>query len=156
MPGQPSPADGTWPSKFAQVLAETLAGSRPPDQIVPWTTDQARRRIGQLGPLLAATHRPRVRRILVTSPASGVLEMTVIVGVGPRVRAVAVRLEQAGHRQSRARVPEDVPEVAAAPSQPVRADMPPFARHPGRGDPDTASGWLDEAVRWRCTAVEAA
>src|SRR5690348_6842956 len=31
-----------WPSRFAQVLAETLAGSRPPGQMVPWTTEMAR------------------------------------------------------------------------------------------------------------------
>lgn len=89
------PVTGSWPGQFAQVLAETLAGARPPEQIVPWTTEQARQRISQLGPLLAAAHRPRVRRVIVTSPARGVLEMTVIVGLGTSVRALAVRLERA-------------------------------------------------------------
>src|SRR5215472_14143189 len=37
--GRPAPG---WQSRFAQVLAETLAGSRPPRQIQPWTTQQAR------------------------------------------------------------------------------------------------------------------
>jgi hypothetical protein len=77
------------------VLAETLAGARQPEQIEPWTTEQARRRISQLGPLLAASHRPRVRRVIVTSPAGGVLEMAVIVGLGTGVRALAVRMERA-------------------------------------------------------------
>ncbi len=107
-PGQPSrpaaarlpqrspAADGRWPSQFAQVLAETLAGSRPQGQIRPWTTDQARRRIRQLGPRLAAGVQPRVRRIMTSRPAAGVVEMTVIVGFGPRIRALAVRLEQDG------------------------------------------------------------
>ena len=52
----PVPAPGTfpgWPSRFAQVLAETLAGSRPPDQMVPWTTELARVHIQRLGPRLA-------------------------------------------------------------------------------------------------------
>src|ERR1700734_2897306 len=82
-----------WRSQFAQVLAETLAGSRPQGQITPWTTDQARRLIRQLGPMLAAGPLPRVRRVLASQPAEGVVEMTVVVGCGPRIRALAVRLE---------------------------------------------------------------
>jgi hypothetical protein len=88
-----------WPSQFAQVLAETLAGSRPQGQITPWTTDQARRLIRQLRPMLAAGPAPRVRRVLASRPAAGVVEMTVVVGCGPRIRALAVRLERRGpHR----------------------------------------------------------
>jgi len=56
----PSTPDGDgdrWPSQFAQVLAETLAGSRPASQITPWTTERARAHIRRLGPLLAAGQR---------------------------------------------------------------------------------------------------
>jgi hypothetical protein len=88
------PAAAGWPSQFAQVLAETLAGSRPQGQIAPWTTDRARRLIRQLGPMLATGTAPRVRRIVASRPAPGVVEMTVIVGCGPRIRALAVRLER--------------------------------------------------------------
>ena len=91
-----------WPSQFAQVLAETLAGSRSQGQIAPWTSDQARRRIRQLGPMLAAGPAPRVRRVMTSHPAAGVVEMTVIVGCGPKVRALAVRLERDGRRGGRA------------------------------------------------------
>jgi Family of unknown function (DUF6459) len=84
-----------WPSRFAQVLAETLAGSRPPGQMVPWTTEMARRHIQRLGPQLASAQRPRVRRVVTSHPASDVMEMTVVVGFGVRVRALAVRLERA-------------------------------------------------------------
>jgi Family of unknown function (DUF6459) len=94
---RPDPATG-WPSQFAQVLAETLAGSRPAQQLTPWTTEQARRRIRQLGPMLASDQRPRVRRVITSAPAAGVLEITAVVGFGPRVRAVALRLE---HEQTR-------------------------------------------------------
>jgi hypothetical protein len=90
-----------WPSQFAQVLAETLAGSRSQGQIAPWTTDQARRRIRQLGPMLSAGAAPRVRRVMTSRPAAGVVEMTVIVGCGPEVRALAVRLERDGRRSGR-------------------------------------------------------
>jgi Family of unknown function (DUF6459) len=99
-PPGPSPAGRAapdeWPSQFAQVLAETLAGSRSQGQIVPWTTDQARKRIRQLGPMLAGGVQPRVRRIVTSRPTSGVVEMTVIVGFGSSVRALAVRLERDG------------------------------------------------------------
>jgi hypothetical protein len=98
-PGQP-PREGEWaagwPSQFAQVLAETLAGSRPAQQVRPWTTEQARKRIRQLGPVLQASQRPRVRRVLTSQPRPGVVEMAVIVGIGPRTRAIAVRLEHGG------------------------------------------------------------
>jgi hypothetical protein len=89
-------ADDRWPGQFAQVLAETLAGSRPQRQITPWTTEQARRRIRQLGPLLAAGQQPRLRRVIASSPAADVIEMTVIVRFGPRVRFLALRLERDG------------------------------------------------------------
>jgi hypothetical protein len=103
------PHPNAWPSRFAQVLAETLAGSRPASQIVPWTTLQTRRRISQLGPILGASHRPRVKRVIVTSPARGVLEMTVVISIGDHVRAVAVRLERArpGDGQARSAAPAD-------------------------------------------------
>jgi hypothetical protein len=39
---------------------------------------------------------PRVRRVVTSRPAAGVVEMTVIVGVGPSIRALAVRLEHDG------------------------------------------------------------
>jgi hypothetical protein len=76
------------------VLAETLAGSRPPRQIQPWTTQQAREHIQRLGPRMASVHRPRVRRVVTYRPASDVMEMAVVVGFGTRVRALAVRLER--------------------------------------------------------------
>lgn len=98
-----SPARGPaaspgWPSQFAQVLAETLAGARPPRQIKPWTTERARRHIQRLGPLLAAGEQPRVRRVVTYRPSADVVEMTVIVGIGPKVRALAIRLERDGPR----------------------------------------------------------
>jgi|HubBroStandDraft_3_1064219.scaffolds.fasta_scaffold65817_2 hypothetical protein len=104
-----------WPSQFAQVLAETLAGSRPQRQIAPWTTERARRHIRRLGPLLAAGQQPRVRRVVTFRPATDVVEMTVIVGVGSRVRALAVRLERDGpHRASPGRDAQAARWVAVA------------------------------------------
>jgi hypothetical protein len=106
-PGGLSPDDqgDGWPSKFAQVLAETLAGSRPPAQITPWTTERARSHIRRLGPLLAAGQRPFVHRIVTSLPASDVMEMSVVVGFGSRVRALAIRLERAESRPASPGVP---------------------------------------------------
>jgi hypothetical protein len=95
-PARRTAADGTdgWPGQFAQALAEALTGARPPQQVTTWTTEQARRRIRQIGPLLQASQRPRVHRIRTCVPRPGVVEMTVIVGIGQRVRALAVRMER--------------------------------------------------------------
>ena len=146
------PADGDrlaggaapcWQSRFAQVLAETLAGSRPPRQIVPWTTQQAREHIQRLGPRMASTQRPRVRRVVTYRPASDVMEMAVVVGFGSRVRAMAVRLER-----SAARPPAD----RGAPGSPLGRGRPAVGGGPtGRGG---QSGQPTD--RWVCTAVEAA
>jgi Family of unknown function (DUF6459) len=92
---QPRQQPADWPGQFAQVLAETLAGSRPAEQLRPWTTDLARKRIRQLGPMLATGQRPRVRKIMTSAPSRDVVEMTAIVGFGPRTRVLAVRLERA-------------------------------------------------------------
>jgi len=93
--GQPTRPTPTWPSQFAQVLAETLAGSRPARQLTPWTTERTRGHIRRLGPLLATSQEPRIRRIVASTPSSGVVEMAVVVRFGPRIHALAIRLEHA-------------------------------------------------------------
>jgi hypothetical protein len=84
-----------WPQRFAGMLVETLAGARPLRQIVPWTTGRSRSHIRKIAPTVRAGARPRVLRVLTSHPGPGVVEMTVIVRIGPRIRALAVRLEQA-------------------------------------------------------------
>lgn len=106
--GRPDQPGTGWPSRFAQVLAETLAGSRPPRQITPWTTQRARDHIQRLGPQLMSAQRPMVRRVVTSRPADDVMEMAVIVGFGARVRALAVRLERAGPPPTAGRPAETV------------------------------------------------
>jgi hypothetical protein len=137
-PAPPVPQHHTFPSQFAQILAETLAGARPPGQLTKWTNERARARISRLGPVLAAGRapgaprapgqpraraprqrvQPRVHRVVTSQPADGVVEMSVVVGFGEVVRALAVRLER-------------------TPPQPAR---------PGRPA---------QPARWLCTALEA-
>jgi uncharacterized protein DUF6459 len=92
---------GGWPSQFAQALAEALAGTRPARQLTPWTTEQTRRRIAELGPLLTTGLQPKVRRIMTSVPRSGVIELTAVVGFGPRVRVLALRLERVDRARDR-------------------------------------------------------
>ena len=105
---QQGPADRpAFATQFAQVLVESLAGTRPPRQLATWTTERARSRIQRMGPLLAAGHPPQLRRVVAYRPAPGVIEMTIIIAVGPRTRALAIRLEHS-------------PPPRTAPGQPPR------------------------------------
>jgi Family of unknown function (DUF6459) len=80
-----------WQHRFAQTLAEVLAGSRPARQIIPCTTERARLHLGRIGPLFAGGQCPRVLR---TRPRPDVVEMSAIVTTGQRTRALAVRFER--------------------------------------------------------------
>ena len=104
-PGQAATGPAGWPGQFAQILAETLAGARPARQLTPWTTEQARRQIRQLGQHPPGGQRPTVRRLMTSAPAQDVLELTAVVGFGPRLRVLALRLERdpAGARPRRGR-----------------------------------------------------
>jgi Family of unknown function (DUF6459) len=84
---------GEWPRHFARLLAEALAGARPVRQILPWTSERARGHLHRLMPLFGGGQRPRVLRVIATRPTREVIEMTVIVSVGARTRALAIRLE---------------------------------------------------------------
>ncbi len=108
-PAGTGPAAAAWPRQFAQVMVEILAGTRPPGQIVPWTTDRVRAQVRRLGPVLAADRRPRISRIMMSQPAACVVEMTVVVSSGARSRALALRFEH----------------VAARPAAPGRPARPP-------------------------------
>ena len=104
VPGSPPVSSGMagaptmspdWPTRFAQALAEALAGSRSPRQLAPWTTERARERIQRLGVHLSAGQQPRVRRVVTFHPSADAMEMAVVVGFGKRIHALAVRLERA-------------------------------------------------------------
>jgi hypothetical protein len=82
-----------WSRQFAQVVVEILAGARSPRQLTPWTTERVRARIGQLSQTLIPGQKPRIRRIVTSRPTARVIEMTVVLGFGPRSRALALRLE---------------------------------------------------------------
>jgi len=107
-PGAADPS-GVLPGQFAQVIVEIMAGLRPPKQLVGLTTERARAQVQRLAPLLASDQRPKIARIVTSRPTARVVEMTVIVRVGPRSRALAVRLEHLAAR-------------SATPGRPARPD----------------------------------
>jgi Family of unknown function (DUF6459) len=126
-------ADSDWARQFALLLSEALGGARPVRQILPWTTERARLQLDRLMPLFRGGRRPRVLRVITTQPTRDVIEMTVVVGLERRTRALAVRLErtdpadQSGRRDQNARLKQ---AARPRPAQP--------------------------GPRWLCTAVEAA
>lgn len=82
------------PRQFAVLLTEVLAGVRPVRQLRPWLSERGSVHLHRLMPLFDDGYRPRITRVLTTRPARDVIEMTLIVTVGPRTRALAVRLER--------------------------------------------------------------
>lgn len=124
-------ADGEWARRFAELLTEALSGARPVRQILPWTSRRARVQLPALMPLFSGGQRPRVLRVIATKPARDVIEMTVVAGVGPRTRALAVRLQRADPAE-----------------QPARHGQP--GTRPGKAPSPTAT------ARWLCTDIEAA
>jgi hypothetical protein len=125
-------ADGgqAWPRQFAVTLAEVLAGDRPVRQILPWLTPRGRVHLDQLLPMFRGGQGARVQRVVTTQPTPDVIEMTLIVAVGPRIRALAVRLTLAQPKQR--------PGWREKPG--ARARLAPAAAQPG----------------WLCTDIEAA
>jgi Family of unknown function (DUF6459) len=130
--GFDEPVDGgpAWPQQFAVLLVEALTGDRPVRQIRPWLTQRGSVHLHRLLPLFRGGQRGRVQRVMATRPTPDVIEMTLIVAVGPRIRALAVRLTLAR--------PQQRPGGRGKP--PARGSAPSAARSPG----------------WLCTDIEAA
>jgi hypothetical protein len=119
-----------WPRQFAVLLAEALTGDRPVRQIRPWLSPRGSVHLHRLLPLFGDGQRARVHRVMTTQPTPDVIEMTLVVAVGPRIRALAVRLALA--------TPEQRPGWRE--KRPARAPATRTAASP----------------RWLCTDIEAA
>ena len=84
-----------WSARLAQGIVEALHGHRPLQQLVRWTDEPV---YTMLARQLAARRpsdgpRPLVRSVRVCAPSDGVVEVGVVVEVGRRCRALAMRLE---------------------------------------------------------------
>ena len=121
-------APSAW--QFALLLAESLTGARPVRHILPWLSQRGTAHLYQLLPRFNGGQGARIQRIMTAQPSPDVLEMTLIVAVGPRTRALAVRLartEPMPQPQWRATLPAQTPDARSAASS-----------------------------RWLCTDIEAA
>jgi hypothetical protein len=136
-------ADGDWARQFARLLTEALSGARPVRQILPCTSDRARGQLRALMPLFGGGQRPRLLRVIATRPARDVIEMTVIAGLGPRTRALAVRLQRADPAERPAWL-----NPAASGGQRQVSALPARTAQPGKVTAATP--------RWLCTDIEAA
>lgn len=99
-----------WAAHIAQGLVEVMHGARPPAQVLRWTTPEvyavvarrgtlaARRQAARTQAAAAGTGAPperrrtQVTRVLVCEPAEDVVEASVVLVDGRRVRALALRL----------------------------------------------------------------
>lgn len=98
------PAAGTDASRTAAIVvtaaSEVLAGLRPVDHLVRWTSpslfEALARRAGLAARILrgqSSPRRPRIRSVRTELTMSGACEATVLLEEGNRVRAAAARLE---------------------------------------------------------------
>jgi hypothetical protein len=92
----PEPPDPrSWSVLLAQGIAEALSGHRPPQQLIRWTGEDVyemltHRLAGRGRP---DGPRPLVRSVRICRPRVGVVEVTAIVDVSGRCRALAFRLD---------------------------------------------------------------
>jgi Family of unknown function (DUF6459) len=120
-PGEQADEGHAWPRRFAVLLAEALTGARPVRQILPWLSRRGTVHLYRLLPLFSGGQGARVQRIMTTQPSPDVIEMTLIVAVGPRTRALAVRLTRAEPTQRpqwRGKLPTRTAEPRSAASAP--------------------------------------
>ncbi|WP_157987437.1 Rv3235 family protein [Jiangella endophytica] len=84
-----------WTARLAQSALECLHGRRPVQQLVRWTAEPVYRELNRQAVAQddAPTVRPRIRSLRVCRVSASVAEASVVVQLGPVVRAVAVRLE---------------------------------------------------------------
>lgn len=90
-----------WAAHIAQALVEVMHGSRPPSQVMRWTTPEVYAVVARRGSRAArqaasgrqtTRRRTRVTRVRICEPAPDVAEASVVLVDGARVRALAARL----------------------------------------------------------------
>jgi hypothetical protein len=89
------PEPGSWSALLAQGIAETLSGHRPPQQLIRWTDEDVYEMLTHrvAGRARAEASRPLVRSVRLCRPRAGAVEVTAIIDVAGRRRALAFRLE---------------------------------------------------------------
>lgn len=86
-----------WAHRMILALLEVCDGTRSSDQLVRWVAPDIRERVRRRGQLARRRGRrpvrpPHVRALLTGFPTDGVCEVSAVVGVDGRARALALRL----------------------------------------------------------------
>lgn len=87
------PEPGAWVVALMQSVREVLAGDRSRGQLRRWVGAEVYDWLGTVGCGAGTMPLGSVRSVHLCEPRRGVVEATVVVGSGPGVRAVAVRLD---------------------------------------------------------------
>lgn len=91
-----SPDPHVWAVHIAQAILDTLFGTRPAHQLARWTDSAVYNSIlsgTPVGRPASGASRPAVRSIRITTPVAHAAETSVLVQIGARYRAAAMRLE---------------------------------------------------------------
>lgn len=98
-PASDLPDAREWAAHIAQGLVEVMHGVRPPSQVMRWTSPEVYAVVARRGSRAArrqsarpSAHRTRVIRVHLCEPAPHVVEASVVLVDGERVRALALRL----------------------------------------------------------------
>jgi uncharacterized protein DUF6459 len=78
---------------IARLVLDVLAGARPYHHLAGRTTPSLFEQLGSVSRRLACRTAPRLGTVRVCEPAPGVAEVAAVAAVGPRVQALALRLE---------------------------------------------------------------
>ncbi|MDA8371555.1 MAG: Rv3235 family protein [Nocardiopsaceae bacterium] len=84
-------------SRLSQLMAEVLAGERPPAQMRPLLSQGAYDLLLRRAGVYASHHRPRIRRALLRMQEPDVTEVSAVVDYGTRCRALALRVAFTQH-----------------------------------------------------------
>lgn len=89
------PSPGPRAAAAVRLLLEVVVGERPVRQVASWVSPRVLAGLEHRSPgqRAALGRRPMLRSLRVTEPADAVAEITAVVTLGERVRAVALRLE---------------------------------------------------------------
>jgi len=98
-----------WVWSLVQACVEIVLGERPATQVIRWTTQEVQNDLVARARILARTSvhrhgtmrapvRPQVHRVRVSFITEAVVEFTVTVRYGARVRAIAGRLDAQADR----------------------------------------------------------
>ena len=89
------PAPRARAAAAVRLLLEVIVGERPVRQVAGWVSPRVLAGLEHRSPdqRVALGRRPMLRSLRVTEPADAVAEITAVVVLGERVRAVALRLE---------------------------------------------------------------